>query len=152
MGHPRLPNEAIDRRDQTLYDRRLRSLVDTPANHGKQIVIDVETGEFEIDDGLAASLRMLDRRPDAAHARRVALHLACARLAVQLPDDLPAYLVQSWVAKPGTRAKSLILRVTRTMSREIAVEAIRRSMVAMRTRWATRLANTTAAAASNGIT
>jgi hypothetical protein len=34
---------------------------------GKQIVIDVETGDYEIDsDGLAASRRLLAKHPDAA--------------------------------------------------------------------------------------
>ncbi len=67
MGHPRLSDEEIDRRGEALYDQRIRSLVETPTNLGKQIVIDVETGEYEIDrDGLAASLRILARHPGAA--------------------------------------------------------------------------------------
>ena len=67
MGHPRFTDEEIDRRGESLYNQRIRSQVDTPANRGKQIVIDVETGDYEIDeDGLAASLRMLARRPGAA--------------------------------------------------------------------------------------
>ena len=49
MGHPRLSDEEIDRRGEALYDQRIRSLVETPTNLGKQIVIDVETGEYEID-------------------------------------------------------------------------------------------------------
>jgi hypothetical protein len=44
----------------------LRHQVETDENIGKQIIIDVETGDYEIDDdGLAASLRLLAKRPDA---------------------------------------------------------------------------------------
>ena len=67
MPHPRITNEEIDRRGQELYDRQIRDRVDVPEYIGKQIVIDVETGEYEVDDdGLRASRRLLARRPDAA--------------------------------------------------------------------------------------
>jgi hypothetical protein len=66
MHHARLPVEEIDRLGQSLYDGKLRRLVETPDNIGRQIVIDVETGDCEIDDdGLAASRRLLAKRPDA---------------------------------------------------------------------------------------
>jgi hypothetical protein len=67
MPHARLTNEEIDRRGQELYDRQIRAQVETPENTGKQIVIDVETGEYEIDDdGLKASRRLMAKHPDAA--------------------------------------------------------------------------------------
>jgi hypothetical protein len=67
MSHPRLPDEEIDRRGRALYEGAIRAAVETPENIGKQIVIDVETGNYEIDnDGLAASRRLLAKRPDAA--------------------------------------------------------------------------------------
>ena len=67
MPHARLSNEEIDRRGIDLYDRRIRGLVETPENIGKQLVIDVETGEYEIDeDGLRASHRLMDKHPGAA--------------------------------------------------------------------------------------
>ena len=66
MHNARLPVEETDRLGQTLYDEELRHIVETPDNIGKQIVIDVETGDYEIDDdGLAASRRLLAKRPDA---------------------------------------------------------------------------------------
>jgi hypothetical protein len=66
MHDARLPVEEIDRLGQSLYDEKLRCIVETPDNIGKQIVIDVETGDYEIDnDGLAASRRLLAKRPDA---------------------------------------------------------------------------------------
>ncbi len=62
-----LTNEEIDRRGQALYEQHIRPLVETPENSGLQIVIDVETGEYEIDeDGLEASRRLLRKRPGAA--------------------------------------------------------------------------------------
>lgn len=67
MPHSRISNEDIDRRGNLLYEQNIRATVETPENIGKQIVIDVETGKYEIDDdGLAASRRMLAKRPDAA--------------------------------------------------------------------------------------
>jgi len=67
MPHARLTDEEIDRRGQELYERQIRPLVETPENIGKQIVIDVETGDYEIDeDGLAASRRLLAKHPGAA--------------------------------------------------------------------------------------
>lgn len=63
----RIPEAEIDRRGEALYQKRLRSQVETPENLGRQIVIDVETGDYEIDaDGLAASRRLLARHPGAA--------------------------------------------------------------------------------------
>jgi hypothetical protein len=67
MPHDRICNEEIDRRGQGLYDDAIRAQVETPENIGKQIVIDIETGEYEIDDdGLRASRRLLAKHPDAA--------------------------------------------------------------------------------------
>ena len=66
-GHPRFSLEEIGRRGQQLYEQSLRSQVEIEENVGKQIVIDIETGEYEIDeDGLAASRRLLAKHPGAA--------------------------------------------------------------------------------------
>ncbi len=66
MSHPRLPVEETDERGRSLYEK-IRPLVDKEPNIGKQLVVDVETGDCEIDDdGLAASLRLLAKNPDAA--------------------------------------------------------------------------------------
>ena len=67
MPHTRISNEIIDQRGQELYDRHIRERVENPENIGKQIVIDIETGEYEISDsGLQASRRLLAKHPDAA--------------------------------------------------------------------------------------
>lgn len=67
MGHPRFSGEEIVQRGQEWYAQSIRPQVETEANIGKQIVIDIETGEYDVDeDGLAASKRLLAKRPDAA--------------------------------------------------------------------------------------
>jgi hypothetical protein len=67
MPHPRLRDAEIDRRGQEMYEQYIRAKVETAENIGKQIVIDVETGAYEIDsDGLAASRRLLVKHPEAA--------------------------------------------------------------------------------------
>jgi hypothetical protein len=67
MGHPRLTDEEIDRRGEALYKQSIRPQVETAANIGKLVIIDVETGDYEVDaDGLAASDRLLARHPGAA--------------------------------------------------------------------------------------
>ena len=67
MPHPRFSSAEILRRGEELYERSIRARVETEENIGKQIVIDIETGDYEIDtDGLAASHRLLARHPGAA--------------------------------------------------------------------------------------
>ena len=54
-------------RGEDLYERQIRPRVETESNVGKQIVIDIETGDYEVDsDGIAASHRLLARHPGAA--------------------------------------------------------------------------------------
>lgn len=45
MPHPRLSDAEIDRRGPEVYEHYIRGKVETAENIGKQIVIDVETGE-----------------------------------------------------------------------------------------------------------
>lgn len=67
MPHPRISNEEIDHLGQDLYKNVIRNKVDLPENIGKQVVIDVETGEYDIDDdGLQASKRLMAKHPGAA--------------------------------------------------------------------------------------
>ena len=67
MPHPRISNDEIDRRGQELYDSKIKQVIETTENIGKQIVIDVETGEYEIGgDGLKASRILIAKHPDAA--------------------------------------------------------------------------------------
>ena len=67
MPHPRFSNEEIVRRGEEIYARQLRKLLETEENIGKILVIDIETGDYEIDsDPLVASHRALARHPGAA--------------------------------------------------------------------------------------
>lgn len=63
MPHPRYSSHEIAERGRKLYEE-LRAQVE-PGNIGKFMVIDVETGEYEIDrDELAALKRVKAKRPD----------------------------------------------------------------------------------------
>lgn len=56
--------EEVVRRGQALYEQTIREKVEEP-NRGKFLVLDVETGEYEIDaDELAALDRAAAKRPD----------------------------------------------------------------------------------------
>jgi hypothetical protein len=62
---PRYGKEEFARRGEEIYEREIRPLV-VPDDEGKFVLIDIETGAFEIDaDELAASDRLLGRHPDA---------------------------------------------------------------------------------------
>lgn len=66
MPHPRFASEEIARRGQALYDERVRPQIE--ADHrGKVVVIDIETGDYEVDDDhMEAAERALAKRPEAA--------------------------------------------------------------------------------------
>ena len=62
---PRYSKEEFARRGDEIYDRDISPHVG-PDDEGKFVVIDIETGAYEIDqDELAASDRLLARRLDA---------------------------------------------------------------------------------------
>ena len=55
----------MGRRAQALYER-LRPTIETPENIGKLIVMDVDSGDYEIDEaGIDSSRRLHARHPDA---------------------------------------------------------------------------------------
>lgn len=55
----------ISARGEAIYREQIQSKVE-PAGKGKFVVIDVETGDYEIDAGDAsATRRLLERRPSA---------------------------------------------------------------------------------------
>ena len=65
MQQTRLTGGEIVRRGQALYDQRIRTQVEA-GNQGKFLVINVETGEYEMDaDDVAAAKRAKTRFPDA---------------------------------------------------------------------------------------
>ena len=62
---PRYSKEEFARRGDEIYERDVRPHVEA-GNEGKFVVIDIETGAYEIDvDELTASDRLLARNPDA---------------------------------------------------------------------------------------
>jgi hypothetical protein len=66
MGHPRYSKEEIVRRGEELYQRDIRPKVEK-GNRGKILIIDIETGDYELDDDqLAAAHRALAKHPGAA--------------------------------------------------------------------------------------
>lgn len=48
-----------------LYEQKIRAIVDAPENSGKMLVINVETGEYEMDDDVVAVKRAKARVGDA---------------------------------------------------------------------------------------
>jgi hypothetical protein len=66
MTHRRYTSDDIVARGQEIYDTQLRSGIEQ-GNTGKFLVIDIETGDYEIDDDeVAASMRAAAKRPGAA--------------------------------------------------------------------------------------
>ena len=78
VSKPLYSKEEFARRGDEIYDRDISPHVG-PTDEGKFVVIDIETGEYEVDqDELAASDRLLARRLNAQMwTRRVGFR--CAR-------------------------------------------------------------------------
>ena len=58
------PNE-VSSRGEAIYEQQIRNKVEAKYK-GKFLVIDIETGEYEVDaDDLMATKRLLAKRPDA---------------------------------------------------------------------------------------
>jgi hypothetical protein len=54
MTHPHYTRDEIVERGQALYDQQIREKVE-PQHNGKFLVLDIETGEYEVDaDSVAA--------------------------------------------------------------------------------------------------
>ena len=61
------PPGEIGALGETIYREKIKALVE-PADAGKFVVIDVESGDYEIDeDALTASTRLRERRPNAVN-------------------------------------------------------------------------------------
>lgn len=62
---PHYPKEEFARRGDEIYERDIRPSLEA-GDEGKFVVIDIETGAYEIDkEELAASDRLLARHPNA---------------------------------------------------------------------------------------
>ena len=65
MSSSSVTSESVAQRGQELYDREIRAKVE-PQNTGKFLVLDVETGDYEIDENdMSAVRRFKDKRPGA---------------------------------------------------------------------------------------
>jgi hypothetical protein len=61
----RYSKEELARRGQELYESGIRQQVEA-GNEGKIVAIDIETGDFEVDETvMAATDRLFERQPDA---------------------------------------------------------------------------------------
>jgi hypothetical protein len=71
MAHPRYSSNEIAERGRALYEREIQgSLV--ASDYGKFLVLDIETGEYELDtDGLAAVQRARAKPDGAFYVLRV---------------------------------------------------------------------------------
>ena len=66
MPHPRYTSEEIVQHGEALYDQQIRAQVEA-SHQGKFLVLDIETGEYEMDvSELAALKRAKAKHPDAA--------------------------------------------------------------------------------------
>ncbi len=69
MPSPERDREEVARRAHEIYERDIRALVE-PEQVGKFVVLDVETGDYEVDDDeLAASRRVEARNPGGGRRR-----------------------------------------------------------------------------------
>jgi hypothetical protein len=61
-----LSREEVARRAKALYEESIRAQVETEKNIGKIVTIDVESGDFAVDDqGIEASLQLQSKHPGA---------------------------------------------------------------------------------------
>jgi hypothetical protein len=61
----RYSKEEIARRGQELYESDIRQQIEA-GNEGKIVAIDIETGDFEVDETvITATERLFERHPDA---------------------------------------------------------------------------------------
>ena len=66
MPHTRFSADEIVERGKRIYEERLRVQLE-PGNEGKLLVIDIETGDYELgEDLLSAGDRLHAKHPDAA--------------------------------------------------------------------------------------
>ena len=61
-----LSREEVARRAKQLYENRIRQEVEVEGNIGKMVIIDIETGDYEVDEtGLKAARNLMAKHPYA---------------------------------------------------------------------------------------
>jgi hypothetical protein len=66
MSHSNLDDREIAQRGREIYEKQIRSAVETGDNIGKIISIDVESADYEIDNDLLTTCRRLQSRHENA--------------------------------------------------------------------------------------
>jgi len=80
MGRTHYSTEEIASLGREIYAKRLKPLLE-PENIGKFLVIDIETGDYEMDEnGEAASLRARNKKPDGVRFAMRIGHRAWGRI------------------------------------------------------------------------
>jgi hypothetical protein len=65
MPYQNISPQEVESRGEEIYERQLRRTVER-GNHGKFIVVDIQTGQYEIDeDDAQATKRALAKSPEA---------------------------------------------------------------------------------------
>jgi hypothetical protein len=65
MSDSEYSRAEVAARGEAIYEQKIRPQVESAAQ-GKYVVLDIETGQYEVDqDDLAATKRMLAKSPDA---------------------------------------------------------------------------------------
>lgn len=65
MPYPNYSPQEVAARGEQIYEQRIRDQVE-PDDKGKFVIIDIKTGDYEIDrSDLAATKRALAKRPEA---------------------------------------------------------------------------------------
>jgi hypothetical protein len=61
-----LSSEEVAKLPYQLYENRIRREVETEVNTGKMVIIDIETGEYEVDEaGIKAARNLYAKNPYA---------------------------------------------------------------------------------------
>jgi hypothetical protein len=61
-----LSHAEVAHRAQQIYEGDIRQQVQSEANIGKMVIIDIETGNYEVDpDGLESATRLIEKNPTA---------------------------------------------------------------------------------------
>ena len=61
-----LSREELARRAKALYEKTIRRQVETEENIGKMVIIDIESGDFAVDDlGIESSHQLRAKNPNA---------------------------------------------------------------------------------------
>ena len=65
MAHPTLTSAEVSALGKKIYQEKIRSRM-TESDIGKYVIVDVDSGDYEIDErAVAASARLRERKPDA---------------------------------------------------------------------------------------